>query len=271
MVAVKGRAERGIGRRGRGAGPLPCWQEQSTACSTSFTLPDLRRRAGTSTFHSSQSKATVCSSAASETSFVAGLHKTSAIFHLQSTSSSALNLLTLDQASCCPQRCHRPQPPPIATGRAASASRQLTLLAALRPAGHQVFSKSRSGLPIMVARGLVHRGLAWLFLILAFCGWAILLGGLAALQEVRSTRPGGLPHARSCLQWMQFAWGQHGGHAMLQRYRCQPPANRAGALLPPTAAACPPSWPHRPASTHSVQAVRPRRPATRLGWARWRK
>ncbi|KAL4439222.1 hypothetical protein ABPG77_004124 [Micractinium sp. CCAP 211/92] len=35
----------------------------------------------------------------------------------------------------------------------------------------------------MVARGLVHRGLAWLFLILAFCGWAILLGGLAALQE----------------------------------------------------------------------------------------
>lgn len=37
----------------------------------------------------------------------------------------------------------------------------------------------------MAARGLVHRGLAWLFLVLAFCGWAILLGGLAALQQVR--------------------------------------------------------------------------------------
>ncbi|KAL4428445.1 hypothetical protein ABPG75_002534 [Micractinium tetrahymenae] len=35
----------------------------------------------------------------------------------------------------------------------------------------------------MAARGLVHRGLAWLFLVLAFCGWAILLGGLAALQQ----------------------------------------------------------------------------------------
>ena len=34
------------------------------------------------------------------------------------------------------------------------------------------------------ARGLVHRSLAWLFILLAFCGWVLMLAGVASLQQV---------------------------------------------------------------------------------------
>jgi hypothetical protein len=35
------------------------------------------------------------------------------------------------------------------------------------------------------AGGLAHRGLAWLFIALAFFGWVLMLAGVASLQEVR--------------------------------------------------------------------------------------
>lgn len=34
------------------------------------------------------------------------------------------------------------------------------------------------------ARGLVHRSLVWLFILLAFCGWVLMLAGVASLQQV---------------------------------------------------------------------------------------
>ena len=39
------------------------------------------------------------------------------------------------------------------------------------------------------AGGLAHRGLAWLFIALAFFGWVLMLAGVASLQEVSQLAP----------------------------------------------------------------------------------
>lgn len=36
----------------------------------------------------------------------------------------------------------------------------------------------------MEARGLAHRGLAWLFILLAFVGFVLMLSGVASMQQV---------------------------------------------------------------------------------------
>jgi hypothetical protein len=39
----------------------------------------------------------------------------------------------------------------------------------------------------MEASGLAHRGLAWLFILLAFVGFVLMLSGVSSLQQVRAS------------------------------------------------------------------------------------